>query len=515
MFSVNNVWFYTQSGSGAPVIGGTSSDAFIGGATAILASNAVASGMTLSLPNGGSSNLFDTLGLPLAFETGNAFGDSNSLAAAFPSGMYTFEIQGISPSGALPPSVTVDLNVPQPVAPDIANFAAAQAVNPAQPFKLMWNAFAPTLAAGEVGQILVSIGYSTCPMTTGFETNLPSTATSVTIPANALPASTSYSGGKASIAFVARATATHSAPSYETDASRETITYFTLTTTAASNSPPPSTNLPSITKQPASLTVITHAPATFTVTAKGTAPLTYQWQFNGASLSNSANISGVSTAILKIKSAQSNDAGSYTVIVTDKSGSVTSSTATLAVDNPPVITVQPKSEVAAIGSNTSFSVTATGTAPLGYHWKRNGAALSDTATYSGTTTSLLKITDPLAVNAGIYTVVVSNAVGSVTSAKATLTLDVPPSITGQPTNRTVTAGKPATFSVKAAGTAPLSYHWRRGGTNLANAAGIVGVTTPILTISKAEAANAGSYDVTVSNAVGVVTSSSAALTVTP
>ena len=75
------------------------------------------------------------------------------------------------------------------------------------------------------------------------------------------------------------------------------------------------------------------ATATFTVTAIGTAPLSYQWQVNGTNLVNGGNISGATTNVLIITTAQTTNSGSYTVIVTNSAGSVTSSIAILTVTN--------------------------------------------------------------------------------------------------------------------------------------------------------------------------------------
>jgi hypothetical protein len=84
----------------------------------------------------------------------------------------------------------------------------------------------------------------------------------------------------------------------------------------------------------------------------------------------------------------------------------------------------------------------------------------------------------------------------------------PPAITTQPANQTVTVGQTATFSVSAAGTAPLSYQWQKNGTNISGASS-ASYTTPATT-----ATDSGSkFDVVVSNTAGTVTSHSATLTV--
>src|SRR5439155_468329 len=86
---------------------------------------------------------------------------------------------------------------------------------------------------------------------------------------------------------------------------------------------------PSITTQPQSLTVTQTQDAAFSVTAAGTAPLSYQWLFN------SAPISGATATNYTVTNAQSTNGGSYSVVVTNGYGSVTSSVATLTVLVPP------------------------------------------------------------------------------------------------------------------------------------------------------------------------------------
>src|SRR5512140_2443743 len=112
-------------------------------------------------------------------------------------------------------------------------------------------------------------------------------------------------------------------------------------------------------------------------------------------------------------------------------------------------------------------------------------------------------------NGSRFAVVVSNSVGTVTSAAATLTVSaapVGPSITTSPTNQTVTAGQTATFTVVAAGTAPLSYQWQKNGVNIAGATA-TSYTTPATTTS-----DSGSiFAAVVSNSVGTVTSPAATL----
>ena len=159
-----------------------------------------------------------------------------------------------------------------------------------------------------------------------------------------------------------------------------------------------------------------------------------------------------------------------------------------------------------VGQTATFSVTATGTAPLSYQWQKNNANISG-ATAASYTTPATATTD----NGAKFDVIVSNSAGSKTSTMATLTVNaaaVAPTITTQPANQTVTAGQTATFSVTATGTAPLSYQWQKNSTNISGATA-ASYTTP----ATATADNGAKFDVIVSNAAGSQTSTMATLTV--
>jgi len=169
--------------------------------------------------------------------------------------------------------------------------------------------------------------------------------------------------------------------------------------------------------------------------------------------------------------------------------------------NPPIITTQPGSRTVTNGSSTTFTVSATGTAPLAYRWRNNGVEVT------GATNSTMTLSSVTTNHAGNYTVVITNSVGSVTSSVAVLTVLVRPTIATQPANLNVPVGDNASFIVAADGTAPLSYQWRRSGANLP------GATNATLGLPGVTVGQTGSYSVVVSNSAGSVTSSVATLTV--
>src|SRR5205085_607930 len=135
----------------------------------------------------------------------------------------------------------------------------------------------------------------------------------------------------------------------------------------------------------------------------------------------------------------------------------------------PSIAAQPASQTITAGQTASFSVAATGTAPLTYQWKKNGAVIAG-ATGSKYGRAATTASD----NGAQCVVAVSESAGTVRSGAATLTVNaaaVAPSITAQPASQTVTAGQTASFSVAATGTAPLTYQWKKNGAVIAGATG--------------------------------------------
>src|SRR5438270_631712 len=172
---------------------------------------------------------------------------------------------------------------------------------------------------------------------------------------------------------------------------------------------------PAITTQPASQMVVAGQTATFTVTATGTAPLSFQRQ------RNSTTIGGATADSYTTPATTAADHGNqFTVVVSNAAGSMTSSAAALTVKAglvAPALTTQPASQTVSTGQRATFTVTATGTAPLSYQWQKNGTAIGG-ATAASYTTPATTAAD----NGDQFTVVVSNAAGSVTSKAAALTV---------------------------------------------------------------------------------------------
>jgi hypothetical protein len=252
---------------------------------------------------------------------------------------------------------------------------------------------------------------------------------------------------------------------------------------------------PAITQQPQSLSVTVGSQVGFSVTATGTSPLGYQWRKDGV------NIGGATESSFTINAAQTGDAGVYTVVVNNVAGSVISQSASLTFLVPPAITQQPQSLSVTVGGQAGFSVTAGGTEPLRYQWRKDGLAVA------GATNATLTITQCAYGHAGFYQVLVNNLAGSVSSAPARLKVEPLRTETGAPVivaqSRVVRSieGRNASLGVVAVGDSPLNYIWQRDGTNYAS-----GLDLGVLVVPNVAVADSGVYRVTVSNNAGSVTS---------
>ena len=256
---------------------------------------------------------------------------------------------------------------------------------------------------------------------------------------------------------------------------------------------------PTITSQPQNQMLVAGASAAFSVTATGSQPLAYQWRLNGV------EIPGATAATYALNNVQPADAGDYSVVVSNPFGTAISANARLAVNVPPAITTQPQCQTINQTESVTFFVEVSGSAPFGYQWRFNSNSIA------GANFASYTITNATAADAGNYSVIISNGVGSVTSSNAVLTVEIlpgstSPTVTRHPAAQTINQGATATFSVEANGLT-LSYQWRFNDANLP------GATANFYQRIGAQPGHQGNYSVVVSNVFGVATSSNALLTV--
>jgi subtilisin family serine protease len=175
----------------------------------------------------------------------------------------------------------------------------------------------------------------------------------------------------------------------------------------------------------------------------------------------------------------------------------------LPTNAPPFILVHPQSATVGLGCSATFQVVASGpsSSPLAFQWWHDGAELPNA------TNATLMLSNMGTNDAGDYQVMVSNDFGVATSTVAVLTVAICPVILAEPQSLRVVDGVNVKLSVVAAGACPLTYQWQRDGLDIPNA------TDPTLLLTKVIPIDSGEYQVVLSNACGVVTSTGATVTV--
>ncbi len=245
-----------------------------------------------------------------------------------------------------------------------------------------------------------------------------------------------------------------------------------------------------ISQQPADASACTGFGAFFSVTATGD-NLSYQWRRDcvpiPGEVSSSLNITPVTLA----------DEATYDCVVYDDCGSLTTEAASLQVTQSPIITSEPVNVTVCIGASATFSVTATGAAPLAYQWIKDGFPLP------GATNASLTLDPTVLTDWGNYVCKVTNGCDETFSNTAILTLELPPEISQHPADAFFCDGDNASFTV--AGTNVDSYQWRK------DCQPIPGETSATLNLTSLSAADIGSYTCVLTNACGFTTSQSASL----
>lgn len=247
--------------------------------------------------------------------------------------------------------------------------------------------------------------------------------------------------------------------------------------TAGQATAPEPPRAPTVVVQPVSRTVPPGARVVFSVSICGSRPLSYQWKRNGT------EITGATESALVLPQVDMQDAGSYSVEISNAAGRVTSLPAALSLGSLPQISVQPQSQSVREGGTITFAVQAQVLEPLTYQWRHQGQPLP------GATGDTLTLANVQLEDAGGYSVLVANVVGAIASAVANLTVLAPPRITLQPQSQSVSSNGTATFTVIATGMGVVRYQWQRNGVDL------TGATNSTLVIQNAQLTDEADYRV--------------------
>jgi hypothetical protein len=245
---------------------------------------------------------------------------------------------------------------------------------------------------------------------------------------------------------------------------------------------------PFFTRYPRGRTVRPNANVTFEATASGNPPPSYQWQFNGTTMTGETN------SVLTLTNLQPEQAGSYAAIVSNTVGGLSVS-ARLTVLTEPTILRQPIDQTVSENSSTTFNVIAEGHGPLTYQWFHNGIELP------GATNAFLHLSNVGLAQDGQYQVRVSDDLASVVSAAASLVVLPRLRFVQQPLSQSDVEGATVVFSVSVTpGALPISYRWLVGSRTLTNM--IVNELSSFFTLTNVQSSNAGVYRVAVTNLTG-------------
>lgn len=185
----------------------------------------------------------------------------------------------------------------------------------------------------------------------------------------------------------------------------------------------------------------------------------------------------------------------------------------LGAASTPFIVPLPATAFAPIGKSWSMTATIQGGGDaLSFQWYRNGAIIADA------NNATLALASPTTADSGLYILRVTNALGAAMSTGLQLTVDVervPPSFLQVPENQWVPAGTDVIFTVRTAGTGPMTYAWEKNGVLLANGGRLSGCDTATLSIASAQLTDGGLFRIKVTNEAGFATSSAARLSVVP
>lgn len=239
--------------------------------------------------------------------------------------------------------------------------------------------------------------------------------------------------------------------------------------------------LPTIVEQPQGGHVCEQGSVSFSVTAAGQEPLSYQWRREGV------EIPGATASTYTIAALELDDAGSYDVVVSNECGQVVSEPAALTIEPLPRIVAQPQPGIIARGQSYEFCVTASG-ADLSYQWQQDGVDIVGATGRCYATGA-----------AGSYRCVVSNPCGSVTTREAELEIASLVSVDASAAPPAIRVGGNSTLTATASGgLPPYAYEWSTG------QSGASIVVTP---------AQNAAYSVTATDSLGQVATGSVAVTV--
>ncbi len=273
---------------------------------------------------------------------------------------------------------------------------------------------------------------------------------------------------------------------------------------------------PKITQQPTNTTVSAGSPAKFLATASGSPTPTVQWEVSTDGGKTFQPIEGATSSSYTIASAVGSENGyKFKAVFTNSAGSATSNTVTLTVNFKPEVTLQPADAFAPEGKEAAFTSTAAGGPAPTVQWQESTDGGTTYKNVSGGASTTLKLANVNKTMDGFkFRAVFTNGSGNATSEAATLHIENPPFLQGQPLEQTVLEGQPAEFHTHASGNPAPTVQWERSIDGGKTFQPIEGATSETLTIASPTIAEDGyRFRATWTNVVGSATTAAATLNV--
>lgn len=258
-----------------------------------------------------------------------------------------------------------------------------------------------------------------------------------------------------------------------------------------------------INQQPSNIQLCEGGNAVFTTQATGDG-LIYQWELNGATVTDHDNLSGTNTNALIIEHVNEFNEGVYNCLVTGYCGIERSVPASLVVDDKLELTEQPLGDTVCEGGNVQFRVVAEGV--VNYQWQKDEADLV------GENSAVLLLNNVTASDSGVYRCLLYGVCDTLASDGALLTVKTHPQVVLQPVAVHACENQQIQFSSEANGS-ELDWQWMKNGTAISNGNRIIGTTSPVLIIDSVKISDAAVYTAQITGYCGNTATNSVILSV--
>ncbi len=276
----------------------------------------------------------------------------------------------------------------------------------------------------------------------------------------------------------------------------------------------PSSFAPQVTLNPLNTTVDAGHMVTLSAAATGMPMLQVQWEVSTDGGKHFQMIAGANQDTYTWMASAGQNGFDYEAVFTNAFGQATTRAAKLTVDFAPIITRNPHSQAVAVGSQVTLTAAARSDPTATVQWQVSTDGGKTYSNIAGATSTTLTFTAPTTAGVERFRAVFTNALGRATSQAAVVHVDVPPTVTTNPTSQTIAHGQRVTFSAAASGTPAPHVQWQvstDGGQTFHN---IQGATRSDYTFIARMHQNGYAYRAVFTDPVGKVVTTDAVLTVT-